>query len=129
MSTEKDWTKQAEDKLNQAARETAQGLEQGYKQLETKAEQWGKEIELEGKELVVKLEAIIKEGNAKAVIIRDEQGEDLLAVNLNVGVVAGGVLVLTAPVLAAIAALAALVAKVRVEIVPIDQPTPAQPES
>jgi glutamate mutase epsilon subunit len=75
------------------------------------------EIEIEGRQLVDRVREIIKEGNVRRLIIKDEGGKYLLEVPLTVGVVAGGVFALVSPVAAALGALAALVTKVKVEVV------------
>jgi hypothetical protein len=75
------------------------------------------EIELEGRQLVDRVRELIAEGNVRRLIIKDQEGKYLLEIPLTVGVVAGGVFALTAPVWAALGALAALVAKVKIEVV------------
>ena len=66
------------------------------------------EHSVSGDEVVAKVKEIAKEGNARRIILKNEDGKTLIEVPLNVGVgVAAGV-VLLAPVLAAIGALAAL---------------------
>ena len=64
------------------------------------------EIKTTGDDLVAKVKELVHEGNVRRLIIRNEEGRDLIEVPLTVGVV--GVLLL--PVLAAIGAIAALVA-------------------
>ncbi|RMF77635.1 MAG: DUF4342 domain-containing protein [Chloroflexi bacterium] len=75
------------------------------------------EIEVAGNELVDRIKELVEEGNVRRVIIRNQDDNVLLEVPLTIGVVAGGAVALFAPVLAAIGALAALVARVKVEIV------------
>ena len=66
------------------------------------------EHSVSGDEVVARVKEIAKEGNARRIILKNEDGKTLIEVPLNVGVgVAAGV-VLLAPVLAAIGALAAL---------------------
>lgn len=78
---------------------------------------WVEEIEIAGSELVDCVKELIKEGNVRRLIIRKESGELLLEIPLTAGVVVGGVLTIFAPVLAALGAMAAQLAKVKVEIV------------
>jgi hypothetical protein len=77
----------------------------------------GEEVTLAGGELVDYVKRLVAEGNVRRLIIRKSGGEVLLEVPLTVGVAVSGALTLMAPVLAALGALAALIAKVRVEVV------------
>ena len=58
----------------------------------------------------------------RRLIIRNPQGESLLEVPLTAGVAVGGVVTILAPVLAALGALAALLAEIRLEVVRTDLP-------
>lgn len=78
---------------------------------------WTEEISVKGSELVAKIKEIIKEGNVRKIILRKENGDVLFELPLTAGVAVGGALALMAPVLAAIGAMAALLTKVKVEIV------------
>ena len=69
-----------------------------------------------------RVKELISEGNVRRVIIRNEAGQVLLEVPLTATVVVGGVMTIFAPVLAALGALAALLARVKVEVVRTDQP-------
>ena len=82
---------------------------------------WSEEIVVAGSELVERIKAIAQEGNVRRLIIRKPSGETLLEVPVAAGVVAGGGLILLAPVLAALGALAALLAEVKVQIVRADE--------
>ncbi len=88
----------------------------------TKEKTWVEEIEVAGNELVGRVQELIEEGNVRRLIIRKQNGDLLIEVPLTAGVAVGGALALLAPVLAAIGALAALVAQVRVEIVRVGEP-------
>lgn len=57
-----------------------------------------------GKELVDKVKEIVKEGNARRILIQNEQGETIIEIPLTIAVI-GTLLV---PVIAAVSALAAL---------------------
>ncbi|NDJ74656.1 MAG: DUF4342 domain-containing protein [Chloroflexi bacterium] len=74
------------------------------------------EIELEGRQLVDRVKEILHEGNIRKLSIKDANGRYLLEIPLTVGVVAGGVFALASPVAAALGALAALVADVKLEV-------------
>lgn len=65
------------------------------------------EFELNGKDLVEKIKELVKEGNIRRIIIKNEQGKELMEIPLTFALV-GTVL---APVLAAVGALAALLSK------------------
>lgn len=62
------------------------------------------EFKVEGGRLVEKIKQLIKEGNVRRIIIKDEKGEVIMELPMTVAVL-GTVL---APVLAAVGALAAL---------------------
>jgi hypothetical protein len=83
---------------------------------------WTEEIEVAGAELVVRIEELVKAGNVRRVILRTPDNKLLLEIPLTAGAVAGGVVVLIAPVLAALGAMAALLAKVKVQVVRTDKP-------
>jgi len=65
------------------------------------------EFKLNGEELVKKIKELIKEGNIRRIIIKNEKDEVLMEIPLTFALV-GTVL---APILAAVGALAALVTK------------------
>lgn len=78
---------------------------------------WTEEVEMAGSELVDRVKELVAEGNVRRLIIRNKDGARLLEVPLTAGVVVGGMVTWWNPVLAALGALAALVAEVKVEIV------------
>ena len=78
---------------------------------------WTEQIEIAGSELVERTKELIEEGNVRRLIIRNHDDEILLEVPLTAGVAVGGVLTVVAPVLAALGAMAAPLARVKVEIV------------
>jgi len=78
------------------------------------------EVTLAGSELVDYVKKLIAEGKVRRLIIRKPDGDVLLEVPLTAGIAVSGAVTLMAPVLAALGALAALVAKVRVDIVRAD---------
>ena len=75
------------------------------------------EIEVASADLVDRVKGWIEDATVSKIIIRKENGDTMLEVPVAVGGAAAGVLTLFAPVLAAIGAMAALVAKVKVDIV------------
>jgi hypothetical protein len=78
---------------------------------------WTENIEVAGSELVDRTKELIAEGNVRRLIIRNQDDEKMLEVPLTTGVVVGGAFTLLAPVLAALGAMAALLARVKVEVV------------
>ena len=75
------------------------------------------EIEVAGNQVVERVQELVKEGNVRRLIIRNPDDKVLLEMPLTVGAVAGGAIALAAPWLAALGAFAALVARVKIEIV------------
>lgn len=82
---------------------------------------WTENIEIAGSELVDRIKELVADGNVRRLIIRTPDAEKLLEVPLTTGVAVGGVVTLLAPVLAALGAMAALLARVRIEIVRVEQ--------
>ncbi len=78
---------------------------------------WTEQIEIAGSELVDRTKELIAQGNVRRLIIRTSDDEKLLEVPLTTGVAVGGAFTLLAPVLAALGAMAALLARVKVEVV------------
>ncbi len=71
------------------------------------------EFVVTGKDLVAKIKDLIKQGNASEIIIKNEKDEVLIKFPVTIGVVG----VLIAPVLAAVAAIAALVTECKIVVV------------
>jgi hypothetical protein len=65
------------------------------------------EIQVLGRDLVEKVKALLHEGNVRRVIIKDDKGNTFVEIPVTVAAVG----VIAAPILAAIGALSALVAK------------------
>jgi len=65
------------------------------------------EFKVSGSEIVAKIKELIKEGNARRIIIKNEKGKVMLEIPLTIGAIGA----LVAPVLAAVGALAALTTK------------------
>jgi hypothetical protein len=83
---------------------------------------WTEEVEISGATLVETVKKLVAEGNVRRLIIKKPDGESLLEIPLTAGVAIGGAVVLIAPVLAAIGALAALLTKVKIVIVRASSP-------
>ena len=93
---------------------------------------WVEEVEVAGSHLVDRVKELVQDSNTKRVIIKTQDSKELMSVPLTFGVVAGGVLTLAAPLLAALGAAAALVSKVKLEVVreEVDEPEkPLEPKT
>jgi len=75
------------------------------------------EMEVAGSDLVETVKNLIKEGNVRRLIVKKPEGDVLIEIPLTAGVAIGGAMVVFAPVLAALGALAALLVKVTIEVV------------
>ena len=71
------------------------------------------EFKVTGEEVLKKVKEIIKEGNARKIIIKNESGEEIISIPLTFGAVG----VILAPALAAIGTVAALVTKCTIVVV------------
>lgn len=87
------------------------------------------EVEVAGNQLVDRIRELIDDSNTRRVIIRNLEGKELMSLPLTFGVVAGGIVTLTAPLLAAVGALAAFVSKVKLEVVRETETSVSQPEA
>jgi hypothetical protein len=65
------------------------------------------EFKVNGEEVIAKVKQILKAGNARRIIIKNEEGKSIIEIPLTIGAV-GAVI---APALAAVGAIAALVTK------------------
>lgn len=70
------------------------------------------EFSVKGEELLSKVKELVREGNVRRIIIKDEHGKTIVEIPLTVGVVG----VLLAPALAAVGAVAALVADCTISV-------------
>jgi hypothetical protein len=86
------------------------------------------EVQVMGRDLVDRVKALIHEGNVQRIIIKDEHGHTFVEIPVTVGVVG----LVLAPVLAAVGAISALVAKFTIVIErsePRNPITPTAPEA
>jgi len=65
-----------------------------------------------GDKLLTKIKQIIKEGNARKIIIKNEEGKKLIEFPITIGAVG----VLAAPLIAAVGAMAALLTNCQIEV-------------
>jgi hypothetical protein len=85
--------------------------------VDPKTKTFTEQLEVAGNQLVDQVQDLVKQGNVRKVIIKTADDKELLEVSLTVGALAGGAVALAAPWLAALGAIAALVARVKIEIV------------
>jgi hypothetical protein len=71
------------------------------------------EFKVNGEELLKRVKELIKEGNARRIIIKNEKGEAIIELPLTIGAV-GAIL---APPLAAVGAIAALLSKCTIVVI------------
>jgi hypothetical protein len=74
------------------------------------------DITVTGAALVNKVKDLIQRGNVRRLIVRRPNGQRLVEIPLTAGIGIAGLLTLLAPVLTALAAMAALFAQFRIEI-------------
>jgi hypothetical protein len=79
-------------------------------------------VNLSGGELMDQVTRLIAEGNLRRLVIRRPSGKVMIEVPLTAGIAVGGILTIVAPVLAAVGSMAALVAKVQVDVIRCDDP-------
>jgi len=79
------------------------------------------EFKVKGQELIDKVEELIKEGNARRIIIKDEKGNAFIEIPVTIGVIGA----LFAPILTAVGALAGVAANFTVEVIRKDSPEEA----
>src|SRR3954466_4497797 len=87
---------------------------------------FAEEIEVSGKQLLAEINRLIAEGNVRKLVVKTDDGHVFLTIPLTAGAVAGGILTLGAPWLAILAAVAGLVANVKLEVVRSEEATTAQ---
>ena len=75
------------------------------------------EFRVDGSQIIDKIKELIHEGNIRRIILKNEEGKTLIEIPLTIGVV-GAALV---PVLAAVGAIAALVAKLTIVVEKIEE--------
>ncbi len=70
------------------------------------------EFRVSGDEVIKKLKQLLREGNIRRIILKNESGKVLLEIPLTVGVIGAALL----PIWAAVGAIAALVAKMTIVV-------------
>lgn len=90
---------------------------------------WTEEIEVAGDELVARVKHLAAEGKVSRIRLVEPDGDIILEMPLTIGAIAGGAVVIAAPVLAVLGAVAAFVAKVRLEVVRNGAPPEDKPKT
>lgn len=75
-----------------------------------------KELQVTGQNLVQRIRELVQDSNTRRVTIFSQDGSELLSIPLTFGVVAGSFMTMSAPALAGLGALAAMVTHVRLEV-------------
>jgi hypothetical protein len=75
------------------------------------------ELEVAGSQLVERVQDLIRNGNVRRLVIKTADDRVLMDTTLTLGAIAGGALALVYWPLAAVAAIAAAVARVKIEVV------------
>lgn len=83
---------------------------------------WTERIEIASEQVIDTIKNLISEGNVRRVTLRKSNGKKLISVPVTAGAAIGGVAVLAAPMITAIAAVTALVTKVTLDIERTDDP-------
>jgi hypothetical protein len=91
--------------------------------------EWTEEFKVAGHKAIERIKQLIREGNVRKIVIKKTSGEIIREIPLTQGVAVGGILALVAPVLAALGALVAILAEVRIEVVRTDTPSDDVPDS
>jgi hypothetical protein len=83
-----------------------------------KMQNFSEEFRVKGEEVVEKVKQLIHEGNVRRLIIKDESGKVYLDIPVTYGIVGA----LIAPMLAAVGAVAAVAANLKIEVVRDEEP-------
>ncbi len=81
------------------------------------------EVQVVGRDLVDKVKSLIHEGNVRRIIIKDENGHTFVEIPVTFAAIGA----IAAPVLAAVGAISALVAKFTIVVERAEPKTEAQP--
>jgi len=90
---------------------------------------WVEEIEVAGEKLVAMVRDLAQDASVRKIRVKSSSGDVAVEIPLTIGALAGGAVVIAAPVLAVLGALAAFVAKVTVEIIRETEPGAAEASS
>lgn len=84
---------------------------------EKDARETTEQIEIDAQSVVGKVKELAAEARVKRLRVIEPDGDVAVDIPLTVGAIAGGAVVLAAPALAAIGAIAALVSRLKIEVV------------
>ena len=87
-------------------------------------ENFNEEVKVKGEEIVEKVQHLIHEGHGRRLIIKDEDGKIYLEIPVTFGVIGA----LIAPMLAAVGAVAAMVANLKIEVIRNEEPEKKEPK-
>jgi hypothetical protein len=88
-------------------------------------ENFKEEFKVKSEEVIGKVKELLHEGNVRKLIIKDEDGKTYLEIPVTIGII-GAVF---APALAAVGAVAAMVANLKIEVIREEEPaSPKEPE-
>jgi hypothetical protein len=87
-------------------------------------ENFKEEFKVKSEEIIDKIKELIHEGNVRRLIIKDEDGKVYFEIPVTFGVIGA----IFAPVLAAVGAVAAMVANLKIEVIREEGPGDKQPE-
>ena len=76
-------------------------------------ENFKEEFKVRSEEIIEKVKELIHEGNVRRLIIKDDEGKVYLEIPVTIGLIG----VVLAPVLAAVGAVAAMVANLKIEVI------------
>ena len=81
-------------------------------------ENFKEEFKVRSEEIIEKVKELIHEGNVRRLIIKDDEGKVYLEIPVTIGLIG----VVLAPVLAAVGAVAAMVANLKIEVIREEDP-------
>ncbi len=80
------------------------------------------EFRLSGEAVVTKIRELIREGNARRIIVKNEEGHTIFEVPLTAGMAVGAATIWLFPLWAAIGAVAALATRLTIVVERVDRP-------
>lgn len=113
----------AGQRINETLEQTGKRLSEEINTAGEKVKQFAEErhineqLEVAGNQVVDRVRQLIEEGNVRRLILRNTEGRVLLEIPLTAGVAVGGAVFWLNPLLAGLGAIAALLARVSIEIV------------
>ncbi|MFW5738137.1 MAG: DUF4342 domain-containing protein [Spirochaetota bacterium] len=90
--------------------------------------EWREEFRVAGDQVADTIRRLVREGNARRIIVRKPNGDVIREIPLTYGVAGGALLAMIAPALAAVGAVVALLSEVRIEVVRVEPPDDERPD-